>query len=48
VGLVYYAAKGFISKSSEFSPEFVAACSIPVALALVAFGLYRFHKSLRE
>jgi uncharacterized membrane-anchored protein len=48
VGLVYYAAKGFIKKDSAYSPEFVAGCSIPVALAVVAFGLWRFHKSLHK
>ena len=48
VGLVYYAAKGFLPKTSEFSPEFVAALAIPLALAAVAFGLRRVHKSLNE
>jgi uncharacterized membrane-anchored protein len=48
VGLVYYAAKGFIPKTSNYSPEFVAGCAIPIVLIVVALGLYRFHKSLHE
>ena len=48
VGLVYYAAKGFVPKNSEFTPEFVAALAIPIALIIVGFGLYRVHKSLHE
>lgn len=48
VGLVYYAAKGFIPKTSDYSPEFVAGCAIPIVLIVVALGLYRFHKSLHE
>ncbi len=48
VGLVYYAAKAFVPKGSEITPEFVAGCAIPVALAVVAFGLYRVHKSLHH
>lgn len=48
VGLVYYAAKGLISKETNLSPETVAAAAIPFALAAVTYGLYRFHKSLRE
>jgi uncharacterized membrane-anchored protein len=47
VGLVYYAAKGFVPKSSEISPELVAALAIPIALAAVAYGLHRIHKSMR-
>ena len=46
VGLVYYAAKGFLPKLSTVSPEFVAALAIPVALLAVGFGLRRFRKSL--
>ena len=48
VGLVYYAAKGFVPKSAEVSPEFLAALAIPVALAVVGYGLHRIHKSLHE
>ncbi len=48
VGLVYYAAKGFMPKNSDYSPEFVAGAAIPVVLVIVAIGLYRFHKSLHE
>ncbi len=48
VGLVYYAAKGFIPETSPTSPEFIAACSIPVALVIVTFGLYLFHRSLNR
>jgi uncharacterized membrane-anchored protein len=48
VGLVYYAAKGFLPHSSRFSPELVAALAIPVTLIAVAYGLYRFHKSLHD
>jgi uncharacterized membrane-anchored protein len=46
VGLVYYAAKGFLPAGGRVSPETVAAISIPLALAVVAFGLRRFRKSL--
>jgi uncharacterized membrane-anchored protein len=48
VGLVYYAAKGLMPAGSGWSPEKVAALSIPVALAVVGFGLYRFRKSLHD
>jgi uncharacterized membrane-anchored protein len=48
VGLVYYAAKGFLPKTSNYSAEQVAAWSIPVALVGVAFGLRLFRKSLRD
>jgi uncharacterized membrane-anchored protein len=48
VGLVYYAAKGFLPKAASFSPEQVAAWSIPIALAGVAFGLRMFRKSLDD
>jgi uncharacterized membrane-anchored protein len=48
VGLVYYAAKGFVPKSADVSPEFVAALAIPVALVVVGLGLRRIHKSLHE
>jgi uncharacterized membrane-anchored protein len=48
VGLVYYAAKGFIPHDGRWTPEQVAAGSIPVALAIVALGLRRFHKSLNR
>jgi uncharacterized membrane-anchored protein len=48
VGLVYYAAKGFLPKDAQFSPEFIAACAIPLALIAVAYGSRRFHKSLRD
>jgi uncharacterized membrane-anchored protein len=48
VGLVYYAAKGFVPKSANVSPEFVAALAIPVALVVVGLGLRRIHKSLHE
>jgi uncharacterized membrane-anchored protein len=46
VGLVYYAAKGFLPSSSKISPELVAALAIPVALTAVGLGLRRFRKSL--
>lgn len=48
VGLVYYAAKGFIPAGARLSPETVAALSIPLALAGVALGLHKFRKSLRD
>ncbi|MBL8789668.1 MAG: DUF3422 domain-containing protein, partial [Rhizobiales bacterium] len=48
VGLVYYAAKGFLPKEGSWTPEFVAGVSIPLALAAVAIGLYRFRKSLHD
>jgi uncharacterized membrane-anchored protein len=48
VGLVYYAAKGFLPHGGKFSPETVAAASIPIALAAVAMGLRRFRNSLHD
>ena len=48
VGLVYYAAKGFLPKTSTLTPEYVAALAIPITLVLVGIGLHRIHKSLRE
>jgi uncharacterized membrane-anchored protein len=48
VGLVYYAAKGLMPAGARFSPETIAAFSIPVALAIVALGLRRFRKSLND
>jgi uncharacterized membrane-anchored protein len=48
VGLVYYAAKGLMPAESRFSPETVAAFSIPIALGVVAYGLRRFRKSLTD
>jgi uncharacterized membrane-anchored protein len=48
VGLVYYAAKGFLPAGGRVSPETVAAISIPVALIVVAYGLRRFRKSLTD
>jgi uncharacterized membrane-anchored protein len=47
VGLVYYAAKGFLPATSGITPEFVAALSIPLALLAVGLGLRRFRESLR-
>jgi uncharacterized membrane-anchored protein len=48
VGLVYYAAKGLMPHGGRFSPETVAALSIPLALGVVAYGLRRFRKSLTD
>jgi uncharacterized membrane-anchored protein len=48
VGLVYYAAKGFLPGGSKVTPEFIAAVAIPLALLAVGFGLRRFRKSLGE
>jgi uncharacterized membrane-anchored protein len=48
VGLVYYAAKGLLPAGSSWSAEKVAAVSIPIALAIVGLGLYRFRKSLHD
>jgi uncharacterized membrane-anchored protein len=48
VGLVYYAAKGFMPTGGRLSPETVAALSIPIALVVVAYGLRRFRKSLTD
>jgi uncharacterized membrane-anchored protein len=48
VGLVFYAAKGLLPAGSTWSAEKVAALSIPVALAVVGLGLYRFRKSLHD
>ncbi len=46
VGLVYYATKGFLPPQGRFTPEQVTAAAIPVALALVTWGLRRFRRSL--
>jgi uncharacterized membrane-anchored protein len=48
VGLVYYAAKGFLPHEARWSPEQIAAAAIPIVLGLVAWGLRRFHKSLHK
>lgn len=48
VGLVYYAAKGFLPKAESFSPEQAAAWSIPFVLAGVALALRMFRKSLSD
>jgi uncharacterized membrane-anchored protein len=48
VGLVYYAAKGFLPSGSKVSPEFAAALAIPLALLAVGIALHRFRKSLGE
>jgi uncharacterized membrane-anchored protein len=48
VGLVYYAAKGFLPVGSKVSAETFAALAIPVALVAVALGLHRFRKSLHD
>ena len=48
VGLVYYAAKGFLPEKLGVSPEFVAALAIPLALLAVWFGLRRLRKSLHD
>jgi uncharacterized membrane-anchored protein len=48
VGLVYYAAKGFLPHDGRVTPEFVAAVAIPLALLAVVFGLRRFRKSLEK
>jgi uncharacterized membrane-anchored protein len=48
VGLVYYAAKGFLPHEGRWTPEQVAAAAIPIALALVAWGLRRFRNSLHK
>jgi uncharacterized membrane-anchored protein len=48
VGLVYAAAKGFLPHDAGFTPEFVAAVAIPLALLAVWFGLHRYRKSLGD
>jgi uncharacterized membrane-anchored protein len=48
VGLFYYAAKGGLAAASGVSAETLTALSIPVVLAMVAFGLYRFRRSLHD
>ncbi len=48
VGLVYYAAKGVLPKEGKWTPEMVAAIAIPLALAVVGYGLHRFRKSLHD
>jgi uncharacterized membrane-anchored protein len=46
VGLVGYAVKGLKSYGIELNPDMIVAGSIPVVVALVAFGLWRFHKAI--
>jgi uncharacterized membrane-anchored protein len=48
VGLVSYAAKGLIPNGSGLSPDMATAISIPVALAVVGYGLHRFRKTLHD
>jgi uncharacterized membrane-anchored protein len=48
VGLVGYAAKGFKAYGYEFNLDVVTASSIPVVVALVAFGLARFRASIHK
>jgi uncharacterized membrane-anchored protein len=48
VGLVYYAAKGLLPVEASLNAEQVAALSVPFALAIVGFGLYRFRRSLHD
>lgn len=48
VGLVGYAAKGFKAYGFEFNLDLVTASSIPVVVALVAFGLARFRASIHK
>lgn len=48
VGLVGYAAKGFKAYGYEFNLDVVTASSIPVVVALVAFGLARFRANIHK
>jgi uncharacterized membrane-anchored protein len=48
IGLIYYAAKGFLPSGSGITPEFVAGAAIPVVLAMVTFGLWRYRKALHD
>ncbi len=48
VGLISYAAKGVLSQYLNMNAETITAISIPFVFALVAFGLYRFRKSLHD
>jgi uncharacterized membrane-anchored protein len=48
VGLISYAAKGVLSEWLSMNGEKITAISIPFVFALVAFGLYRFRKSLHD
>jgi uncharacterized membrane-anchored protein len=48
VGLVAYAAKGVKAAGFEINLDLVTAVSIPFVIALVGFGLVRFHRSLAK
>lgn len=48
VGLVGYAAKGIKASGRDINLDLVTAWSIPVVIGLVAFGLYRFRRSIEK
>ena len=48
VGLVGYAAKGIKASGRDINLDLVTAWSIPIVIAFVAFGLYRFRRSIEK
>lgn len=48
VGLVSYAAKGVKATGREINLDLVTAWSIPVVIAIVAYGLQRFRKAIEK
>jgi uncharacterized membrane-anchored protein len=48
VGLVGYAAKGLKSFGIDLNPDMIMGGAIPLVVALVAFGLWRFHKAIEK
>jgi uncharacterized membrane-anchored protein len=48
VGLVGYAAKAVKADGFEVNPDLAVGISIPVAAALMAFGVYRLRRSLHR
>lgn len=48
VGLVGYAAKGIKASGRDINLDLVTAWSIPVVIAVVAYGLQRFRKAIEK
>jgi uncharacterized membrane-anchored protein len=48
VGLIYFGAKGLMPAGMRITPELAAAVSIPIVLAVVAYGLRRYRRSLDD
>ena len=48
VGLVGYAAKGVKASGRDINLDLITAWSIPIVIGLVAYGLYRFRRSIEK